>query len=412
MKTKTVDFSKYDFIIKVSGALLILIYTIFNRHPVFWDEKYYLSNLEYINRFGIGKEFILNMWGPAGPLYPVVHYLLKPLTGITVPYVRLVNVFFLIIIIIILQKIFNQLEYPSALNKSLNIICIPMIFVCSGMALTEMPAMFFAVLSMYFLLKIQIVKRRVYLYSALSGFCLSLAILGRQPYLLLIFPSVIFFLKAKSIKDKFSLFLYFICALCLPYIVFSSWGKLQPLKGSDVNTGSGLAPWYAIMSFGYAALITVLICPNWFYRLKGRNVIVLVSIFILSVLVNLRMSIIKYLPMTTFIEEHFTRDIVSLINIIFPCLILIVSLYFIFSTLVNAWNKKEDLYFLFFTLSTLLLLFSSIKISHQFSSRYVAQSSPFFVLMLSPFIKDNYQKVIGSLIAVAIGFASLNSFFN
>jgi hypothetical protein len=280
------------------------------------------------------------------------------------------------------------------------------------MVLTEMPAMLFAVLSMHFLLNMQFPGKRVFLYSALSGLCLSLAILGRQPYLLLLFPSFIFFLKARKTNDKIALFLYFICSLCLPSIVFIMWGKLQPLQGADVNTVKGLAPWHAIMSFGYAALITALICPNWFHHLKKQNIIILVSIFIVFVLINLRESLVWYIPMTGFLERNFSGNIVNLIGAAFPCLILIAGLYFIFSTLLNIWNKKEDLYFVFFSLSTLLLLFSSIKITHQFSSRYVAQSAPFFILMLSPFIRDNYQKVIGSLIAVAIGFASLNSFFN
>jgi hypothetical protein len=94
MKNKTIDFSRYDFLVKALGTFSILIYTIFNRHPIFWDEKYYLTNVKYIDQYGIGKEFILNMWGPAGPLYPIAHFLLRPLTAIAIPYVRLVNVFF------------------------------------------------------------------------------------------------------------------------------------------------------------------------------------------------------------------------------------------------------------------------------------------------------------------------------
>ncbi len=83
-------FYLYDATVQLIGVLLLFTYTFLNKHPVFWDESYYLSNLRFIDQYGVGKNFLLNMWGPAGPLFTVIHYLLRPITEIGVPGVRLV----------------------------------------------------------------------------------------------------------------------------------------------------------------------------------------------------------------------------------------------------------------------------------------------------------------------------------
>jgi hypothetical protein len=77
--------------ITASGLAFILIYVIFSSKGFVYDEPHYLSNLQVIEQYGTGSNFIRKMKGPAGPLYAYVHYLVYPITRGQVIPTRLVN---------------------------------------------------------------------------------------------------------------------------------------------------------------------------------------------------------------------------------------------------------------------------------------------------------------------------------
>jgi 4-amino-4-deoxy-L-arabinose transferase-like glycosyltransferase len=144
----------------------------------------------------------------------------------------LVNILLLLLLILVLsltlQKIF---KIPQPLVSSLTIMGLPMIWVITGMALTEIPAMLLATLAVFLIFialeKIEDNQQMSLGIAALSGLCLGIAILGRQTFLVLVFILPILTISSSK-KSWQPLILCWLTSGILPAIVFSVWGGLVP----------------------------------------------------------------------------------------------------------------------------------------------------------------------------------------
>jgi len=133
--------------ILIGGLLFLIGSTIYNKSPIIFDELNFVPNVELMDQLGFTKEFLVQMKNQApGPLYQIIHVVLMPITHLKPPAIRIVNLVFLLLIILITSKIikntFSDLKYHH-LFLALNIIAVPVTWVISGLALTEIPAMFF-----------------------------------------------------------------------------------------------------------------------------------------------------------------------------------------------------------------------------------------------------------------------------
>jgi hypothetical protein len=396
-------------------AYLALFALTLNRNQEFlWkDEEWYLRNIPLLEQYGLSRTFLIKYWGPAGPLYAVFHYVLKPITHLSLPGIRVVNIVLLSLICLLTWQTIKHLQLKRrSFVIALSLFSIPMIYVCSGMALTEVPAMFFLSLAIYLLIYCLNIKPVFFkvLLSIIGGVALSLSILGRQPYLLVSLSSLVFLYPKKNFVRNFLPVTFFvISSLILPFIVFSVWGNLQP--PIEEYTGNGINLFHAFLSLGYAALIILLIAPGWLYKPQKRHIIYLVAIILIIILLNNFLLKFEFLPLAGVISKFLPISIMPYIGKSFASVIICAGLYLIFSSLLNLNNTKTNVFLLFFTVSCMLILFSSAKITHQFSSRYVAQAAPFIILMSAHFVKFNFYRVLGTIIGIVLGVMSLISFF-
>ena len=179
----------------IVGYLFILLLTLLHQQAPLFDEAFFVKNFELYEKYGLSREFLLQMQDQApGPLYEFVHFAFRPLTNLTTPGIRLVNVFLLGMTILLLAKIISLTHSKSfvhALNFAVALIAIPMIWQVTGLALTEMPTIFFSILSVLLLLlairnENALVKSS--LYAVLAGIAFGLSILGRSPFLFYALP--------------------------------------------------------------------------------------------------------------------------------------------------------------------------------------------------------------------------------
>ena len=142
------SFAKAIFYVMIAIGFLLLLFFTLNRntHKLWFDEQWYLDNVNILKNYGVSKQFILEVKGPAGPLHAIIHYLFLPLTDLKLPYIRLINIGFTLPILFVLYRIHKLLKAKNAIAATLGFYAVPMIYVCTGMALTEIPAMLFAVL--------------------------------------------------------------------------------------------------------------------------------------------------------------------------------------------------------------------------------------------------------------------------
>lgn len=391
------------------GLLFTLVFVLLNHHAFTYDEPYYLNNVELIKQYGLSDTFLEKLAGPAGPTFAVLHWLLEPVTGLEEIPTRLINVVLLFLSVVFIWLTLKKLNADKPLAKSLSLICVPMVFVCTCMALTEMPALFFLCIAIYLLLVA--LENGAVIPAIIGGLCMCAAIMGRQPYLLvLLCLPVLLYKKHTNIRRWIVLGLFFLAAILLPLYAFKIWGGLAPHKGGDIATEYGLSPLNFFLSLGYAFLITLFIAPSWLIRIRKKEAIALIITFIIAAGICIAANF-NFPVMATVSKKLLPAFLYNYYGAIMGALLVTLGLYFVASAAVKAPGMLNQPVKAFYLLACLFILVSTLKITHQFSSRYVFQAAPFFILFLSDYIKFGTSDIALRLAALIVGIVSLVSYF-
>ena len=400
---------------------LLFIVTSLRYEAPFWDELYYLENIQILKDLGFTKNFLLQYKGPAGPTYALVHYILSPLTNLESPYVRLVNVVFLFFSMFLLYLTMKKINGEKANNLvfTLSTLAIPTIYTITGMALTEIFAIFFLSIYLYLLVSAYTENKHNWIYSIVAGLSLSLAILGRQPILVILAALPFFFIEYNNNKLKiefkntnFTIFLCvsFITSLIIPLAIFSLWGNIQP--ASEARTGVGLAPEHLVLALGYSALYVLFTNPRFFKIKKDiSNKAELVSVLLGSILLNTFLLKVRFTPLKQVISNIIPSNYLNIYSIASGYLLTSMGLLFLYY-FVKKQVLKGDKLITFLSFSFLLIVATSIKVTHQFSARYVAQAFPLILLAINT--NRNKIKVIDIIMLIiggVLGLISLENYF-
>ena len=390
--------------------LILIVYTVlFNHTSFYYDEPYYLYNVQLLNKMGLTNEFILVMNGPAGPLHSLFFWLLQPLTGNTVLGVRLVNIGLLFFIIVITMKTYKHL-YPEKIlisNWALRLMSIPMVYVCAGMALTEMPALFMLSLSLYFLFKADV---NVYDYKwILAAFFLSLSILGRQPYVLLLLPFAgWFWYNTINKKNWVPLLIFIVLVMLLPFYAFSIWKSVAPLRGGDIANKELFNISNLFLGLGYSFLVTIILNRAFILPIRKSYVKYIVTgfivVFMLCYFLHFRQPL-----MMTIASKIIPAHLYNLYQVLIASILVLTGLFFLISIVNQVRINYNRPAIVFLLVCLFLVVISCTKITHQFSSRYVFQAAVFFTLLIPPAKKDNLQFLL-SVMGAFLGMLSLYSY--
>jgi hypothetical protein len=118
-------------------------------------------------------------------------------------------------------------------------------------------------------------------------------------------------------------------------------------------------------------------------------------------------------PSQFFLRQTFGNLVAGIIGVAFSLVMLTFSLVTLSLLLNILLQNPRDKFTTFFMASSLMLLISNIKITHQFSSRYVTLALPY--ILLAVFIRQpwlmrlNFAKIVALVISVlASSFFVLN----
>ena len=138
-------------IVNILGLLLLVVAVCFSPSSYVYDERFHILGVELLKNQGLSLEFLQGTGRSApGPLYFMIHYLFEPLTNLNGPQIRLVNLLFFVLTIAALFLICKSFSFSNPLISSLSIMATPLVWPIAGMALTEIPSMFFALLGFFF----------------------------------------------------------------------------------------------------------------------------------------------------------------------------------------------------------------------------------------------------------------------
>jgi 4-amino-4-deoxy-L-arabinose transferase-like glycosyltransferase len=402
----------------IAGYVMLFVISLLHPQPPLFDEPLFIPNVYLFEQYGLSRTFLLNIDNQApGPLYQFVHYVLKPLTHMQTPGLRLVNTAMLLLIILLLTAIIRSMQRRLKRNAwlpALHIMAIPMVWQVAGMALTEIPAMLFATLSIWLLqvaLEHTLKNRWLGLVlSVLAGLSLGLAILGRSPFIVIVPAALLLLLQSAGQPRKWtiiSIYMGLALACCVP--VFVIWGGLMPPKQAIISEG-GLMPWHGILAFAYGALIAVIIAPDWFKYNRG---VLLALVLICAILLptNYYWLHYEYAPLNEALKKIFPAAVMQVYPYLISPLLATIALYFLYCAFLQGMERRTEPFFLFILIATLLMLATSFKVTHLFSSRYVAQVAPLFIVLLAPYIRVSKWQCIRFAAGMIVGLLSLETYF-
>jgi hypothetical protein len=417
MKTFSLPLS--EVVLLSTGFIALIGIQIFMAVPVFNDEFDYIGNVALLHQYGFGKKYLISLVGSAGPLYSMVHFMFEPITKLHGPYVRLINSSFLIAVILIIYRILRLLRHPTPLF-TFYAMALPTTYVIAGLALTEMPAMFFFTFSIYLVIKSRYDAGKYLLLKTMTaGLCMSLAIIGRQPYLLTIAAFPLLFISNRNIKKGlllFSVFLLFSSAV--PLYVFNAWNGLVPTIESQLyidiaNAGISYRPDFFLLCMFYLAVSMILAAPG-FYSFQYTTKAVAIWIFFFGIIATGNFifrwielfpvrGILNYIPLDHPAESlfaNFTGTFVILLSIYF--------MVCIYRHLITGQYKPESW---FFAAALTLIALACIKITWGYSSRYAGQAMPLLLLFGSFFYRRSKYNIVRIAVGVITGIIALVTYF-
>lgn len=420
VNAETGKISFAEIIILLSGLIaLVMLQFVFDRPP-FYDEDDYLQNVAILQKHGFSNAYLLDLIGSAGPLYSVVHYLFEPITHLQSPYVRLINTGFLAGTMYVTGLSLGLLSHSSRLY-ALMAMAIPMTYVISGLALTEAPAVFFFTAGVY-LISASAAPGNAYttaiIQSLSGGLCMSLAILGRQPYLLVLaaFP-ILFFYRKDDVKGVVLLLLALVMSLALPVYIFMIWNDLvapsdAALYDQIASEGVSYRFDFFFLCIAYYCFALFIIAPGFFRKLQKREIIMYIILYLILALINYKFELIHFFFLRFIIEKFIpSPDLIPLLEILFGAALPLLGFYFL-ATLYHQLQRtafKRDL--VFYSAVMILIALSCVKITWGFSSRYAAQAIPLLILTGSYFYKPSKYNSIRITAGVILGLLSVVSYF-
>jgi len=161
-----------------------------------------------------------------------------------------------------------------------------------------------------------------------------------------------------------------------------------------------------VFSLAYVSAAMIILAPRWF-TLPIPMILAIVSIVMICNLVfglveiNAASSVIQRTP--TIVVYYWPRLVGSSL--------LALAFVFAASTVRNLYQQRHNPTWLFFCIAMLLLVASTGKITHQFSSRYTGLASGVMVLVCDPYSPPTVVKSLRLAIGSFVGLFSLLSYY-
>ena len=393
-------------ILQVLLAIVLIGMVTVSPHRLLYDEPLHLEAAKALSGGMTIHQMLLTPFSSApGPLYPVLHSALSPLTHLNAPWVRYVNLVLLFCVIACVAFSFKCIHADDSWLAAGMILAIPMTWVTAGMALTEIPALLMASLAL--LVAVWATRGSQASWKSYAGFMASglfagLSIVGRQTYL----PIVLAFAAIAVVAPRWRLqsILAFAIAGAVPIPVFITWHGLTPPAQRQV--GGSIVLEHGLLAFAYLAIVVAILAPQY-YATKWRLSLL---VFALGFLVNLVLIRFQW-TVAVGIADRLPGVLRQWYSIACGSLLIALLVGFLSSTVTNVWKRRSDHLFLLMTLEATLLTATAFGITHLFSSRYVMASFPFVFGMTQPFFKPSRWTIVLGASGAALGCASLSTYY-
>jgi hypothetical protein len=393
----------------VSLLLLVAIGAVSGRGYTYDEGPYLLDTVALLDEHGLTRSFLLAYPYPAGTLFGLMHWLLRPITQLDPVVVRLVNPALFLLMVAMVGDLLRRGHVPGPPAAAWLMLAVPFTWVLAGMALTELVGMAFATASFWAFVRgtADAGERRTWVRVARAlgaGGLLGVAFFSRPPLVLIAAPLGLLALAKRHLWLEYVSFLSAVCVVIGPVIALWGWRLVPP--SVDFFSAEAFSFPHALLALGYASLAVVFVCVDWF----RRSWVMTAGGFVAGIALNLLVTQLQTTPMAGVVRRVMPAGLEPAYAVAAGSVLAGLALAFVGAAAAAVWRYRRDAAWGAACLSLVLMVAMVGKITHQFSSRYVGVSVTFLVLALARDIRWSAGQLVLSAIGAALGAAILCSY--
>jgi hypothetical protein len=388
----------------------IAAYVLLQDRGPLYDEPVHLARAKALAGSSSISEWLnSNTTSSPGPTYAVMHYALSGGSGaLSVPWLRIPNLVLLLVIVTLAALHLRDLGTSSAVAAAASIAAVPMTWVLSGLALTEIPAIGGIALAVYAAHRLAVEKSVKGHPRLLAGLALAVgiavAVCGRQTYL----PAVaaLVWLASSSKRATFIALASVVVGLVPAMTIFWIWkGLVPPGLVKEIHAERGLVPLHAVLAFGYAGVAALLIAPRFY--LQGRKQ---TATILAAGLVSAAVFGGTFAPFGS-AKTLFGGVLAGLLTHVGSRIIPAVGGAFAAAVALEVFRRRAERPLVAHGTGLALVCGVCAALPFAFSSRYVGMCLPFLVPLLAGHIVFGPWAVGRLLVGVSAGAVALRGYF-
>jgi hypothetical protein len=394
-----------------AGSLAVLVAMVATSpSQLVYDERNHIGFAQMVAKNG-WRDALTSSENPsaAGPLYPAIHLTLARVTRLQPPAIRWVNFCFFAGVVLLLASYKPTELSGTRVLSSLILLAVPFLWPAVGMALTEMPALFFFTCFVLLFLKVinsdLVLTHGIFESAFAAGLCLGIAILGRQTYLVIVPVLVV---MVFWLPQRWSAIL--LCAttaLAVSAWLFALWRGLAPPQYYRLSQSSTSFT-NLLLSVSYAAVATLFLNPTWLFRQRQKAWIIC-ALFGFAVAYFARSY--EDPPAKSLLVKAFGPQVGLWIRFDVGCAIAALGAVWAWTALKTLWHERKDAVRVFLLLSLGALVLAPLKMTTQFSSRYVVGSIGVLLLVVGAPLQLRGSLAARMCVGTLLGIAILWTYF-
>lgn len=405
MRDPIVPADRIAWALLVISFLALLAAILSSPADLVFDENRYSDYPDLVGRFGVSLALLEQLNGAAGPLYGVVHLLLKPLTRLDPLAMRLANLALFLMVVALIGVSLRRLAIADPWLCAAAILGVPMSWVLSGLALTDAPALVFVAANLALQLRGLAALARgeePLPWFAAAGATLGIAVLGRQTACVFAATPLLLAAIDRRLIVPVLVQATIAAVMALPLVI--AWGG--PVPPLD-DTEFGFRPGNALMALGYlfVGLLLLTPAPDWLLRwpaLAGG----------LAVLaLNAATGFALVFPLAAIVDNFLGERGMYAYGVVCGSLLLWAGSVFLAWAVGRAWQGRHDPKLVLIHAGLVAVSLAPAFIGNVFSSRYAAMALPYLILAAAPrrapCLATNLKIALGS----ALGLAALLGYY-
>lgn len=370
-----------------------------------FDENRYSDYPDLVGRFGLSLALLEQLNGAAGPLYGVVHFVLKPLTRLEPLAMRLANLALFLTVVALIGLSLRRLEIAEPWLGAAATLSVPMSWVLAGLALTDAPALVFVAANLALQLRGLAALARgeePLPWFAAAGMALGIAVLGRQTACVFAATPLLLAAIDRRLIVPVLAQTAIAAVMALPLVV--AWGG--PVPPLD-DTEFGFRPGNALIALGYLFVGLLLLTPAPKWLLRWPSLAVGLALFALNAATGLALVF----PLAAIVDNFLNERGMYAYGVACGSLLLWAGAAFLAWAVGRAWERRHDPKLVLIHAGLVAVSLAPAFIGNVFSSRYAAMALPYLILAAAPQRSPGPVANLKIALGSALGLAALLGYY-